>query len=62
MKLTLTALAAVIGISTTTASAMEISSDSTLGQKIMSNARRLEGGNNQNNQEMNFNWVANYSL
>jgi hypothetical protein len=29
----------------------------------MSNARRLEGGNNnQNNQEINFNWVANYSL
>lgn len=60
MKLTLTALAAVIG---TTASAMEISSDSTLGQKIMSNARRLNDQQNNNNQEeMNFNWVANYSL
>jgi hypothetical protein len=59
MKLTLTALAAVIGCSS---AAKEITSNSPLGKSILSKARRLENQNNNQNQEYNFNWVANYSL
>lgn len=58
MKLTLTALATVIGLSTATPS---ISGNSALGQKLLSTARRL-GGDDDNNQAYDFSWVTNYSL
>ena len=70
MKLTITALTAVLGLST----AADITTHSKMGQKLMSSARRVdtpEGGhralegqnqNQQNNGEINFSWVANYSL
>lgn len=37
----------------------EISSSSTLGRRLLSNARRLE---NKNDNEMQFNWVKDYSI
>jgi len=55
MKLnTALTLTAVIGLST---AAPSITSNSNLGQKLLSSARRLDG-----NQEIDYSWVANYSL
>jgi len=56
MKLTLTTLAAAIGLST---AAPSISSNSNLGQKLLSSARRLDG---YQEGEVDYTWVANYSL
>lgn len=39
---------------------VEISSTSDMGSRILSKARRLEGGNNNNNVDMT--WVSGYSL
>jgi len=61
MKLTLTVLAAALGLSAaknvTPKSA--ISATSTVGQKVMSKARRLE---QNENEEIDYTWVANMSL
>ncbi|KAK1746717.1 hypothetical protein QTG54_002061 [Skeletonema marinoi] len=65
MKLTLTTLAAVLGLTT----AADITTHSKMGQTLLSSARRvdtpsaqraLEGGNE--NGEVDYTWVANYSL
>jgi hypothetical protein len=56
MKLTALTLAAVIGLSTAAAPSSSITSDSSLGQKLLSNARRLDGSSSD------YSWVANYSL
>eukprot|EP00986_Skeletonema_menzelii_P000676 scaffold193_cov157-Skeletonema_menzelii.AAC.8 len=62
MKLTITALSAVIGLST----AAEITTHSKLGQKLMSSARRVDNERSlegqQNNGEIDYTWVANYAL
>eukprot|EP00986_Skeletonema_menzelii_P004885 scaffold1709_cov151-Skeletonema_menzelii.AAC.8 len=61
MKLNLTTtLAATIGLSSTAASrsTSTIKSNTPLGQKLLSSARRLDDAN----QQFDYTWVANYSL
>ena len=61
MKLTLTALAAALGLvsATDVTPKASISANSKLGSKLMSGARRLE---NDENDEIEYTWVANMSL
>ena len=67
MILTATTLAAIIGLSS---AAQSIRGDSPIGQKLLSQARRLDYENNQDwNQEQeeqyqasNLSWVSNYSI
>jgi len=54
MKLSLALLSALVG---STAAAASISATSTVGQKVLSKARRLE-----ENNEVDYTWVANMSL
>ena len=62
MKLTLTTLTAVLGLTT----AAEITTHSRMGQKLMSSARRVDQPDAQRalegNEEIDYTWVANYSL
>jgi len=60
MKLSLTTLASLLGFSAAASPAKEITATSKVGQSILSKARRLE--NNNNNQEVDYTWVANMSL
>lgn len=60
-NLSLTILAATIGLSTAAAT---INSNSLLGQKLLSSARRLDAAaaNYDQNQQVDYSWVSNYSL
>mmetsp|Transcript_14743 Transcript_14743/g.18747 ORF Transcript_14743/g.18747 Transcript_14743/m.18747 type:complete len:396 (+) Transcript_14743:51-1238(+) len=63
MKLTLTTLAAVLGLTT----AADITTHSKMGQTLLSSARRVDTPSAQralegDNGEIDYTWVANYSL
>lgn len=66
MKLTLTALTAVIGLSS--AAAKDITTHSRVGQKLMSTARRVDDSSpisrvlENDDAVIDFSWVAKYSL
>mmetsp|Transcript_4694 Transcript_4694/g.6872 ORF Transcript_4694/g.6872 Transcript_4694/m.6872 type:complete len:392 (+) Transcript_4694:136-1311(+) len=59
MKLTLTTLAALTGLTT----AKDITTHSRMGQKLMSTARRVDTPRSlEANEEIDYTWVANYAL